>query len=195
MNKRIAVHLGVIAFAVVALWVSAEAQRREALTVEKVTNNLWVIIGNGVNVEVMPTNDGVLLVDDKFAEDVPDIIAKVKTVSDKPIRCVLNTHQHVDHTGGNSAMIRAAAEVIIHKNARVNLVSEKIAGLLPPVTFSDEMQVFWGCKEVRARYLGRGQTNGDAVIYFPSDRVLHTGDLFINGSVPYADYDVHLHRA
>src|SRR5438093_4214646 len=108
MNKRIAVHLGVIAFAVVALWVSAEAQRREALTVEKVTNNLWVIIGNGVNVEVMPTNDGVLLVDDKFAEDVPDIIAKVKTVSDKPIRCVLNTHQHVDHTGGNSAMIRAA---------------------------------------------------------------------------------------
>ena len=58
-------------------------------------------------------------------------------------------------------MIRAAAEVIIHKNARVNLVSEKIAGL-PPVTFSDEMQVFWGCKEVQARYLGRGHTNGDA---------------------------------
>jgi glyoxylase-like metal-dependent hydrolase (beta-lactamase superfamily II) len=154
---------------------------------EKISANIWVISGNGGNVAVMPTSEGVLLVDDKFSQDAPDIVAKVKTVSDKPIRYVLNTHQHLDHTGGNEAMMRGLAEVVIHKNARVNMVAEKMDGL-PRVTFDNEMQVFLGGKEVHARYLGRGHTNGDAVIYFPVDRVLHTGDLFVNGSVPYADY-------
>jgi len=187
MSRRHATHLCVIGLGVAALLGSPQAQGRQALSVEKVTDHLWVIIGNGGNVAVMPTNDGVLLVDDKFAEDAPDIIAKVKTLTDKPIRYVLNTHQHLDHIGGNGAMMTTGAEVIIQKNARANLMAEKLAAL-PPLTFSDELQLFLGGKEVQARYLGRGHTNGDAVVYFPSERVLHMGDLFINGSVPFADY-------
>jgi glyoxylase-like metal-dependent hydrolase (beta-lactamase superfamily II) len=136
---------------------------------------------------VLPTAEGVLLVDDKFAQDAPEIVAKVKSVSDKPIRYILNTHQHGDHTGGNEAMLAASAEIIAHKNARANMVTLKMPGL-PRVTFSDETQVFLGGKEVRARHLGRGHTNGDAVIYFPSERVLHTGDLFVNGGAPFIDY-------
>ena len=76
----------------------SQAQQRQPLTMEKVTDNLYVIIGNGGNVAVMPTSEGVLLVDDKFAADAPEIVAKVKTISDKPIRYILNTHQHGDHT-------------------------------------------------------------------------------------------------
>lgn len=154
---------------------------------EKVTDNLYVIMNNGGNVAVMPTSEGVVLVDDKFAQDAPDIMAKVKTVSDKPIRYVLNTHQHGDHTGGNDAMLAANAEILIHENARANMVEGKQPGL-PRITFSDETQVFLGGKEVRARHLGRGHTNGDAVVYFPSERVLHTGDLFVNGGAPFIDY-------
>jgi len=153
---------------------------------QQITPNLYVIIGNGGNVAVMPTSEGVILVDDKFAQDAPEIVAKVKSISDKPIRYVLNTHQHPDHTGGNEAMMAANAEVIIHKNARANMVAGNQPGL-PHVTFSDETQVFLGGKEVRARYLGRGHTNGDAVVYFPSERVLHTGDLFVNGGAPFCD--------
>jgi len=187
MTKSIFVRLAGVALATAGLWIVWPQGQRQPLTMEKVTDNLYVIIGNGGNVAVMPTSEGVLLIDDKFAQDAPEIVAKVKTVSDKPIRYILNTHQHGDHTGGNEAMLAASAEIIAHKNARANMVTQKMPGL-PRITFSDETQVFLGGKEVRARYVGRGHTNGDAVIYFPSERVLHTGDLFVNGGAPFIDY-------
>ncbi len=157
---------------------------------EKVSANLYVIIGNGGHVAVMPTNEGVLVVDDKFAQDAPEIMAKIKSISDKPVRYVLNTHQHGDHTGGNDAMLALGAQVLIHKNARDNMLAAKQPGL-PQITYADEAQVFLDGKEVQAHHLGRGHTNGDAVIYFPSERVLHTGDLFVNGIAPFIDYSAH----
>jgi glyoxylase-like metal-dependent hydrolase (beta-lactamase superfamily II) len=190
INKAVAVRLSGIALGLAGLWLvwSQAQQARPPLTMEKVTDSLYVIIGNGGNVAAMPTNEGVLLVDDKFAQDGPDILAKVKTISDKPIRYVLNTHQHGDHTGGNAALLAASAEIVIHKNARANMLAGNMPGL-PRITFSDETQVFLGGKEVRARYLGRGHTNGDAVVYFPSERVLHTGDLYMStGGPPFIDY-------
>src|SRR5947209_8880920 len=133
----------------------------------------------------MPTSEGTIIVDDKFAQDAAEIVSKVKSVTDKPIRYVLNTHQHGDHTGGNEAAMAAGAEAVIHKNARANMVMGKQPGL-PRLTFSDEQQLFAGGKEVLAKYVGRGHTNGDAVVYFPAERVLHTGDLFVQGA-PFCD--------
>jgi len=188
INTPIAIRLGGIGLGLAGLWmVWSQTQQRPPLTMEKVTDNLYVIIGNGGNVAAMPTSEGVLLVDDKFAADAPEIVAKVRTISDKPIRYILNTHQHGDHTGGNEAMLAASAEIIIHKNARANMLAGKMPGL-PRITFSDETQVFLGGKEVLAKHVGRGHTNGDAVVYFPSERVLHTGDLFVNGGAPFIDY-------
>jgi cyclase len=179
------VTFGVLAAA--GLWIAwAQQQPRPPLEIQKVTANLWVIMNNGGNVAVMPTSEGVILVDDKFAQDAPEIVAKVKTVTDKPIRYVLNTHQHGDHTGGNEAMITAGAQTIITKQARANMVAGKQPGL-PQITFTDETQVFLGGKEVAAKYVGRGHTNGDAVVYFPSERVLHTGDLFVSSGAPFCD--------
>lgn len=189
-KKAVAVRLSGIGLGFAGLWLlwSQAQQQRPPLTMEKVSANLYVIMGNGGNVAVMPTSEGVLIVDDKFAVDAPEIMAKVKTVSDKPVRYVINTHQHGDHTGGNEAMLNASAEIIIHKQARANMVAGKMPGL-PRVTFSDETQVFLGGMEVRARHLGRGHTNGDAVVYFPSERVLHTGDLqMTTGGPPFIDY-------
>ena len=169
------------------LWVAwAQQQPRPALTIEKVTENLWCIVGNGGNVAVMPTSEGVIVVDDKFAEDAPAILARIKTITDKPVRYVLNTHHHGDHTGGNAAMLAANTEIILSRNARANMVTGNQPGL-PHLTFSDEQQVFLGGKQVLAKYLGRGHTNGDAVIYFPAERALHTGDLFVTPGAPFCD--------
>ena len=190
INKAVLIRLSGMTLAIAGLWLvwSQAQQARPPLTIEKVTEGLYVIVGNGGNVAAMPTSEGVLLVDDKFAQDAPEILAKVKTISDKPIRYVLNTHQHGDHTGGNAPLLAASAEIIIQKNARANMAAGKMPGI-PRITFSDETQVFLGGKEVRARYLGRGHTNGDAVIFFPSERVLHTGDLCMIGmGPPFIDY-------
>jgi glyoxylase-like metal-dependent hydrolase (beta-lactamase superfamily II) len=185
MRKNAVVRFGIAAMAGVGMWLAWAQNPPQPLTLQKVTDNLYVIIGDGGNTAFMPTNDGVILVDDKFAADGPNIVAKVKSVTDKPIRYVLNTHQHGDHTGGNEAMLAANAEIVIHKNARANMVTGKQPGL-PQITFTDESQVFLGGKEVVAKHVGRGHTNGDAVIYFPSEKVLHTGDLFVVGA-PFCD--------
>ena len=191
MNKAFAVRLCGIGVALAGLWLMwSQGQPAQPLTMQKISENLYVIIGDGGNVAVMPTNEGVLVVDDKFARDAPEITAKVKSISDKPVRYVLNTHQHGDHTGGNEAMIGGGAQAIIHRNARANMVEGKMPGL-PQITYADEAQVFLGGKEVDAHWVGRGHTNGDAVIYFPSERVLHTGDLFVNGGAPFIDYSAH----
>jgi len=192
IQKPLLVRIGGIGLAAAGLclvWLQAQQPPKQPITVQKVTDNLWVIMSSDSgNVAVMPTSEGVLLVDDKFDQYGPDIVAKVKAISDKPIKYILNTHQHGDHTGGNAFMLtNTPAEILIHKNARANMVAGKQPGL-PQVTYADEAQVFIGGKEVSAHHLGRGHTNGDAVILFPSERVLHTGDLFVNGSAPFIDY-------
>jgi glyoxylase-like metal-dependent hydrolase (beta-lactamase superfamily II) len=171
------------------VWLQAQQPAKAPIAVQKVTDGLWVLMtNNSGNVAVLPTSEGVLLVDDKFDQDGPEILAKVKGISDQPIKYVLNTHQHGDHTGGNAFMLKSTpAEIVIHKNARANMAALKQPGL-PQITFADEAQVFVGGKEVSAHHLGRGQTNGDSVILFPTERVLHTGDLFVNGSAPFIDY-------
>ena len=157
------------------------------LRISKVKADLYMISGEGGNVAVEVTSEGVVLVDDMFDRNHADILAQVKSVTDKPLRYVLNTHQHDDHAGGDLKML-PIAEVIAHKNARANLVDikqpyyEDTPGTpigLPRVTFSDEMSVHLGGREVRAKYFGRGHTSGDAVIYFPDLKVIHTGDLFL----------------
>ena len=157
------------------------------LRIEKVKGDLYMISGEGGNVAVYVTSEGVLLVDDMFDRNHADILAQVKSVTDKPLQYVINTHQHDDHAGGDFKML-PIAEVIAHKNARANLVDikqpyyEDTPGTpigLPRVTFSDELSVHLGGKEVRAKYFGRGHTNGDVIVYFPDLKVIHTGDLFL----------------
>lgn len=169
----------------------APSQGRPPLGIEKIADDLFVIIGNGGNVAVLVTDEGVVLVDDKFEEDYTGITAQVKSVTDKPVKYVINTHHHADHSGGNTRFI-AVAEIISHKNARANIAGKAQSGapanLVPArITFTDETSVFLGGKEVRARYFGRGHTDGDIIVYFPAHRVIHTGDLMA-GVTPYIDY-------
>lgn len=186
MRKAHLLRFGLAAMAAGGVWLAWSQNPPATLTMEKASPEIYVVMQDGGNVAFLPTSEGVLVVDDKFAQDAPQIMAKIKSVTDKPVKYVLNTHQHGDHTGGNAAMQALGAEILIHKNARANMLEAKQPGL-PQITFSDETQVFIGGKEVRARYFGRGHTNGDAVVYFPAERVVHTGDLFVTSGAPFCD--------
>ncbi|MBL8290816.1 MAG: MBL fold metallo-hydrolase [Bryobacterales bacterium] len=169
-------------------WTQApQAPAGNQLTIEKIADDLHVLVGSGGNVAVYTTNAGLILVDDKFERNVPEILEKVKTISDKPIRYVLNTHQHGDHTGGN-AMIKdkTGAVLFAHVNARDNMVERKMPGV-PGETFTDKKTIKLGGKQVQAYYFGRGHTNGDAVYVFPARKTMHMGDLFSYGG-PFLDY-------
>jgi glyoxylase-like metal-dependent hydrolase (beta-lactamase superfamily II) len=188
MSKALPVRLSALLLLCAGAWVALTQQPQAPadLTVERIADDLHVIVGDGGNVAVYTTPEGVILVDDKFERDYPQIVAKVKGITDKPIRYVLNTHHHGDHTGGNQKMLDQNAEIILHRNARANMVKGNQPGL-PRIAFADETTVYLGGKEVRARHFGAGHTNGDALILFPERRVLHAGDLFTNGA-PFIDY-------
>lgn len=172
-----------ISGAVVQVW--TEQQPRPALDIQKLKENLYVIYGAGGNVGVRVTPEGVIVIDDKFEQDGPGIIEKIKSVTNQPVKYVINTHQHGDHTGSNPQFLKIA-EVISHKNARDNMVKANQPGPAR-IVFTDQTAVYLGGVEVQAHYMGRGHTNGDAVIYFPDLGVVHTGDL-INEAGPFADY-------
>ena len=161
------------------------------LTLNKVKEDLYNIEGDGGNVAVYVTGEGVILVDDKFEQDHENIMAKVKSVTDQPVKYVLSTHHHADHSGGNARFL-PTAEIISTANARTNIVEHKQSNAPPGVAparvvFTEECSVFLGGKEARARHYGRGHTNGDAIIYFPALRTIHTGDLMA-GTTPLIDY-------
>jgi len=173
-------------------------EQEARLQIREIAEGLYVIPGfdggqTGGNVAVRITGDGVIIVDNKFPYSFDFITEQVASVTDEPIKYVINTHHHGDHAGSNADFMRNA-EVIAHKNARANIVRNNQDGA-PRVIFADETAVFLGDAEVHAYHFGRGHTNGDAVIYFPDRRAIHTGDLFISGEridgstlAPFWDY-------
>jgi len=169
------------------LWIAFTQQPpQQALTVTKLFDDLHIIVGNGGNVAVYETADGVILVDDKFEKDVPQIMEKVLSITSKPVKYLLNTHQHGDHTGGNAKLMAQGIEIVAHENARVNMEERKMPGL-PRLSFSQQFTVRLGGKVVRSQHFGRAHTNGDAVIYFPAHKTVHMGDMFV-ANAPFIDY-------
>ena len=182
----------VIGASLASIQALTQQQPPPQLKTNKVSDDLYEIEGDGGNVAVLVTNEGVLLIDDKFDQDHDQIVSNVKSVTNQPIKYVINTHYHEDHSGGNGKFL-STAEIISTDNARMNILQHKQSNASPNVTparitFTQETSVFLGGKEVRARYFGRGHTNGDAIIYFPADRTIHTGDLMA-GASPLIDYN------
>jgi cyclase len=173
-------------------WIGyTQSQNPPQLAINKVKDDLYVIEGDGGNVAAYITQGGVILVDDKFEQDHDQIVTKVKSVNNQPIRYILSTHHHADHSGGNTRFA-TEAEIISTVNARDNIIQHKQSNapnnMVPArVAFTHEISVMLGGKEARARHFGRGHTNGDAVIYFPALRTIHTGDLMA-GKTPLIDY-------
>jgi glyoxylase-like metal-dependent hydrolase (beta-lactamase superfamily II) len=157
----------------------------QELTIEPVKDGLYTIFGPGGNIGVRVTSEGVVLVDDKFPRNFEEIQRLVARVSDLPVRYVINTHHHGDHSGSNASIL-PIAEVIAHRNARDNMIRGGQDGL-PRLVFTNETSVFLGGVEVQAHYMGTGHTNGDVVVYYPDLRTVQGGDL-LHGTAPFIDY-------
>ena len=193
MSRTLLVRLAATIFCLGAAYVAyTQGNPPPTLTIEKVKDDLYMVVGDGGNVAVYITNEGVILVDDKFEQDHDQIVARVKSVTNQPIKYILSTHYHADHSGGNTKFT-TEAEIISTRMAHDGIVQHKQASGAPNnmvaarVTFTDETDIFLGGKEVRAKYYGRGHTDGDAVIYFPALKLVHTGDLF-TAAFPLIDY-------
>jgi len=152
------------------------------LDVVKLKDDLFVIHNEYVpgNTTVMVTNEGVIMVDDKFEIDHASILAELKKITNQPVKYVINTHHHGDHSGGNAKLQALGAQVVTSWQARQNMVDGKQPGL-SNVTIDQKGSLYLGGKRVDLFYFGRGHTNGDIVALFPAQRVLAAGDLFTIG--------------
>ncbi len=187
MKKNALARLSLVVALSAGLWVAyAYGQPFGAqpakLTTVKVKDDLFVIHNDFVpgNTTVLITNEGVVLVDDKFEIDHDNIVAAVKKLTNQPIKYVINTHHHADHSGGNAKLQAMSVQAIASEQARDNMVDGKLTGL-PTMVFDHHAHVYLGGKNVELYHFGRAHTNGDVVVYFPTQRTLAAGDMFTFG--------------
>lgn len=168
---------------------------------EKLTDSVSVLFGRGGNIGVIHGPDGVIMIDDQFAPLTDKILAAIKQLSDQPVRYVLNTHYHGDHTGGNENLGKRGAVIIAHENVRTqmqegsfirafNARTEPQTGkALPVITFTDSLSLHVNGDELQAMYVPNAHTAGDSLIYFRNNNVLHMGDTFFAARLPFIDVD------
>lgn len=207
MRKRV---WGAVA-AILALAVFASAGNAQQedfskvqIKVTKVSGNIYMLEGEGGNIAASVGEDGIVIVDDQFAPLADKIQAALKNlgITDKPVRFVINTHYHGDHTGGNAPFANTGSTVIAQDNVRkrleqgtasgvggsdVHQVSPAVKAALPIITFDHDVTVHLNGEDIRALHFPAGHTDGDAVIFFPKNNVVHMGDDFVRYGFPFID--------
>lgn len=170
----------------------------------KVAGNIYMLEGAGGNIAASIGEDGIVIVDDQFAPLAEKIQASLKSlgITDKPVRFVINTHYHGDHTGGNAPFANAGSTVIAQDNVRKRMASGGTAGnggsihmenkpdekaALPIITFEHDVTVHLNGEDIRALHFPAGHTDGDSIIFFPKNNVVHMGDDFVRYGFPFID--------
>jgi glyoxylase-like metal-dependent hydrolase (beta-lactamase superfamily II) len=182
--------LGLVSIAAAGLQGPAPA----ALDIRKVKDNLYMVVtpdyGAG-NTAVFITDNGVVLVDTKTPGNGQSILDKVKTVTQKPVTTIINTHSHQDHSGSND-FFKTNVEFVAHENTRANMqkmseFSGANAKFIPAKTFKDRLTIGSGKDRIDLYYFGRAHTSGDAWVVFPAARTVHSGDAFAGKNTPLID--------
>ena len=169
------------------------------ITSEQLSDTLYMLKGAGGNIGVSVGEDGVFIIDDQFAPLTDRILKAVRALSDQPVRFVINTHWHFDHTGGNENMAGAGAVVIAHDNVRKRMktgafmkafdreIKPAPNGALPVVTFSKNISLHLNGEEARVVHIESAHTDGDAIVWFKDSNVMHMGDTFFYKMYPFID--------
>lgn len=163
----------------------------QELAITQFRDNIYLIrsAASG-NITALVSDDGVLLIDSKFENEFDRYMELLRTVTAQPVRFVINTHMHPDHTGGNARLEGIDADIIATESARRRLSASQPTGL-PVITFDDHARIWFGGKPLDLYWLGRGHTDGDLVIHMPEDGMVFTGDLFAGyePSIRLIDYN------
>ena len=170
------------------------------IRVEKLAPGIAVLFGAGGNIGVSYGEDGNVLVDDQFAPLTEKIAAAVRGLDPRPVRFVVNTHWHADHTGGNENFARAGAAILAHDNVRTRMSTEQFLeihsrkvppspkGALPVVTFAEGVTLHLNGDTVHVVHVANAHTDGDSLVHWQKGNVLHMGDTFFHrGSFPLVD--------
>lgn len=179
-------HLFLIASIITSVACSQDRFKDVEITVEKVSDHIYMLQGAGGNIGISTGEDGVFMIDDQFAPLSDKIMAAIKTVSDEPVKFLVNTHFHGDHSGGNENFEAAGALIVAQDNVRKRLSENKKTGL-PVITFSEDATFYQNGDDIFLTHVHNAHTDGDALVYFAQSNVLHTGDTFFNGRFPYID--------
>ncbi len=179
-----------------------QAQDRFAkveITAEKINDHLYMLQGSGGNIVIQMGDDGVLMIDDQFAPLSAKIQAKIKELTGAEVDYLINTHWHGDHTGGNENFGKAGATIIAHHNVRKRMARGRTkieagreippapAVALPVITFGSDMKFHFNGEDLHLFHFHNGHTDGDGIIYFANDNVVHMGDTFFNMRYPFID--------
>lgn len=184
-----------------ALAPAADAQDMSdvEISVQELRGSVRMLTGRGGNLGVSAGEDGVFLIDDQFAPLTDKILAAIATFSEEPVRFVLNTHWHGDHTGGNENLGKRGAVIVAHENVRKRMSAEQFMetfgrkvpaapkDALPVVTFAESVTFHLNGDTIKVTHVPPAHTDGDSVVFFEKANVLHTGDLFFNGRYPFID--------
>jgi len=179
----------------------AVAQDFEAVKIETIplADGLHMLTGRGGNLAVSTGADGVFLVDDQFAPLTEKIRAAISEISGAPLRFVVNTHWHGDHTGGNENLGKAGAIIVAHENVRARMSVEQFqaafnrtvpaapAAALPVITFRSDVTFHLNGQDVHVFHVDPAHTDGDSIVHFRGANAIHMGDTFFNGNYPYID--------
>ena len=173
---------------------STYAQNNQEVIIEtqQLSDNVYMLTGQGGNIGVCVGDQGIFMIDDQFARLTPKILEAVKALSDKPIQFLINTHYHGDHTGGNENIAQQGAKIIAHDNVYKRLSESTPATpkkALPVISFNDKLQLHINGEDVIVFHVENAHTDGDALLYFTQSNVLHTGDTFFSELYPYIDLD------
>jgi glyoxylase-like metal-dependent hydrolase (beta-lactamase superfamily II) len=165
----------------------------------KITDKIYMLEGSGGNIGVLVGKDGMVLIDDQYAPLTEKIKSALKLLSDKPVRFIINTHFHFDHTGGNGNFGGEGAIIVAQENSRARMttnqfiatfsVEQKAASYdaLPKVTFTESVTLHLDGETVQVFHVKHAHTDGDAIIHFKESNVFHSGDVFIRYGLPFID--------
>lgn len=189
-----------LVLAIISVFVMKAQDKEVVITVDTLAQNVYMLTGQGGNIGIYVGPTTVFMIDDQFDRLSNKIKTAISTLTDKPIATLFNTHMHGDHSGGNANFNSTMATLVAHDNVRERIKTNQQAKLdkkeitteyfdkmLPEVTFSDDITFYDGDETIMAFHVHNAHTDGDAMVYFMNNNVLHMGDTYFSGRYPFID--------